>query len=397
MRTPRARYLRRRRFNRIRYDQGLLNFLADKSLELDGTGADFVFTVDPKFASATFTLSDLPADGDVVTIGQYTYRFKNALQQAYDVLIGPYIAATGTFELNAGTVVNNDTATIGDREYVFKTALTEPAEVDEILVGNGGTEAIANFVAAINGGEGEGVTYSEGTVPNADVTAEEAEGDLVVTARVAGEDGNTIVIAATTDGAPDWSEATLLGGEDPDEDDVLANLIAAINGGEGEGTLYGTDTLANTQITAAEVEGDMVVTAIFAGDEGNSIGVFTDIADGSWGEDVVTLEDGDTDASNKVTITSHGLAVHTGPFVVTAGTTLPLDITATGLYWIHSVVDANTVRLTTKKGSSSQLGILTEGEGTLTLIKAETEAAVLEYIKQNPIQVVRDATDADDL
>jgi phage tail sheath gpL-like len=50
-----------------------------------------------------------------------------------------------------------------------------------------------------------------------------------------------------------------------------ANLVAAINGAAGEGTLYGTGTVANEAVTATVAEAVVTVTAAEAGTAGNSI------------------------------------------------------------------------------------------------------------------------------
>ncbi len=65
--------------------------------------------------------------------------------------------------------------------------------------------------------------------------------------------------------------------------DTIDNLIAAITAGAGEGTAYGTGTVAHTSVTAAVGAGDtMVVTALVAGVAAN----------------VIALADGMTDAGN---------------------------------------------------------------------------------------------------
>jgi hypothetical protein len=46
-----------------------------------------------------------PSDGDTVTIGSVTYRFKNTMAQAYDVQIGASLTATLT---NLKAAINND-------------------------------------------------------------------------------------------------------------------------------------------------------------------------------------------------------------------------------------------------------------------------------------------------
>ncbi len=69
--------------------------------------------------------------------------------------------------------------------------------------------------------------------------------------------------------------------------DSLDNLIAAINGGSGSGTVYGSLTVAHTQVTAAAGVGEtMVVTAIVTdvdGIDGNDIDTLETLTNGSWG------------------------------------------------------------------------------------------------------------------
>jgi hypothetical protein len=65
---------------------------------------------------------------------------------------------------------------------------------------------------------------------------------------------------------------------------TMNNLIAAITAGDGAGTDYGTDTLANADVTAElEPTNQMKVTALTAGADGNSIASSTTAANGSWG------------------------------------------------------------------------------------------------------------------
>lgn len=53
--------------------------------------------------------------------------------------------------------------------------------------------------------------------------------------------------------------------------DSAANLVAAITGGAGSGTLYGSLTIPHTQVTASNVSGVVTVTALAGGTAGNSI------------------------------------------------------------------------------------------------------------------------------
>lgn len=86
-------------------------------------------------------------------------------------------------------------------------------------------------------------------------------------------DGDTFTIGGVTytleSGVIDAAYEVLIGATDSD---TIDNLIAAINGAAGEGTLYGTGTEPNPYVTAAAGAGDtMTVTAIVPGANGNKI------------------------------------------------------------------------------------------------------------------------------
>lgn len=67
-----------------------------------------------------------------------------------------------------------------------------------------------------------------------------------------------------------------------DMEATLHNLVAAVNQDAGEGTLYGTGTVANTDVYGAELPSPQCqVIALLAGTAGNSITV-ADALDGSW-------------------------------------------------------------------------------------------------------------------
>lgn len=145
------------------------------------------------------------------------------------------------------------------------------AEFDEITV--------YLDVAALVGG-----TQATGTLT---LTGNAEDTEVVVL----GDETYTFVTALSTDPAVPFEVL-----QGANASDSLDNLIAAINGAAGEGTLYGTGTTANALATAAAGDGDtMVATAIVGGTAGNSIDSTTDIADGSWGAS--TLGSGADDAT----------------------------------------------------------------------------------------------------
>ena len=69
------------------------------------------------------------------------------------------------------------------------------------------------------------------------------------------------------------------------DSDSLDNLIAAINGDTGEGTLYGTGTVAHPSVTAAAGAGDTMDVSFTAGAgvAGNDIATTATLTSGDWG------------------------------------------------------------------------------------------------------------------
>jgi hypothetical protein len=116
-------------------------------------------------AVGVLTISSLPTNGETIVIGSTTYVFRATLGPAYDVLIGTSISAT-----------------------------------------------LANLIAAISAGSGEGITYGIGTVQHPDVFVERFENSqMVCHANLGGIAGNDIATTTTAVGSV-WSEATLTGG-----------------------------------------------------------------------------------------------------------------------------------------------------------------------------------------
>lgn len=71
--------------------------------------------------------------------------------------------------------------------------------------------------------------------------------------------------------------------------DTLDNLIAAINGAAGSGTLYAANTPVNADVTAAAGDGDtMIVTAKALGTAANAITTTDNVVTGSWASTTLT-------------------------------------------------------------------------------------------------------------
>ncbi len=70
----------------------------------------------------------------------------------------------------------------------------------------------------------------------------------------------------------------------------IDNLVAAITGGAGEGSVYGTGTVAHTHVTAVRDGDTMDVTALLHGVDGDLLETTETMTNGSWGD--VTLTGG---------------------------------------------------------------------------------------------------------
>lgn len=127
---------------------------------------------------------------------------------------GGEVAATGTLTLAANPTAG-DTVTIGSKTYTFVSALDSVnGPANAVVLGAAAANTITNFIAAVNGTSGEGFLYGDGTTASTQVTAADGSGDtIVVSAIVAGNDGNSIATTETlTAGGSGWGGATLGGG-----------------------------------------------------------------------------------------------------------------------------------------------------------------------------------------
>ena len=114
------------------------------------------------------------------------------------------VAAQAVLTLS-GTLTDGDVVTVNDITYTFKTTLSDPAEPNEVLIGENEDASVTNLAAAINGDGTEGTNYSTGTEQPTDVTAVAsiANDTVTCTAKTAGVAGNAYPKAATGDKL-DW-------------------------------------------------------------------------------------------------------------------------------------------------------------------------------------------------
>ena len=113
----------------------------------------------------------------------------------YNVQSNPATASAAAGEITLGAnPTANDTVTVADKTYTFKSTAST---ANDVKIGTNAAGTIANLVAAINGGEGAGTDYGTGTTANAFVTATAGSGKVELEAKSAGAAGNAIALTAS--------------------------------------------------------------------------------------------------------------------------------------------------------------------------------------------------------
>lgn len=226
--------------------------------------------------------------------------------------------------VTASTIIDGDTLTIGAITYRFKST---PAQAYDVNLGANDAAALDNLKLAINAsGTGDGSDYYAGTVAHEHVIATtNTDTAQTIVARVIGTTANSLA-TTSTGGTLTWEDTTLGGGTGASVTGVattaatitidsetytavtslaethgltaipyqvlwvtseavfLDNLKSAINNGGTEGTDYGTGTPAHSSVSATtNTDTTQVVESLVVGTASNSIAVSTTLANYAWG------------------------------------------------------------------------------------------------------------------
>lgn len=137
-----------------------------------------------------------------------TFRFNDGTSG--DTSAG--VKATGVLT-SSGVFQNNETVTIDDVVYTFKTTLTGAAY--EVLIGANAAASLDNLKSAINATAGEGSTYGTGTLAHDRVTATtNTDTTQTVEALYVGTYANSYVTTETCANVA-WGAGTLASGAEP--------------------------------------------------------------------------------------------------------------------------------------------------------------------------------------
>lgn len=225
-------------------------------------------------AVGTFTLAGNVVNGKIVTIGTRSYTGRTTVLQKETATV---IAAGGATSTGNLTVT---VTTLGE-VIVFTVPLDSGVQTTATLIAT----AIA-FAFSNNAVLTARYTITHPTDTLVLETKAHAANDATLNIAIAAAHGVGAVVSSvnTTAGVTTAVNEFKIGAS---ASDSLDNLIAAITGAAGAGTLYGTGSVAHAVVTAIAGAGDTMTTTAKAYGTAGNIASTTD-ANGSWGAATLT-------------------------------------------------------------------------------------------------------------
>lgn len=247
----------------------LLGDRIQRIIDDDSRDMDLNTPTNASKAGVVLNVTNVVKDGETVSIGGEVYEFLAdiALSKANINNIGVDINANTVKATGALTLAvqpdSGETVTIGTKVYTFVPVGTATAD-GEVSVGADVAGARLALVAAINGTDNINTHHPL-------VSAAAFVGDTcVITALIGGTDGNSIATTETFQEVTNIFAAITLGsGANCSAANAMTALVAAI---ENNSEL----------VSAAVVNGTVVLTALLSGEDGNAISLAKTLANGSF-------------------------------------------------------------------------------------------------------------------
>lgn len=117
------------------------------------------------------------------------------------IKVPAYAAAAASCTLTSDAIMplDGDQVILGAKTYTFRTALSSPAVINEVLIGVSAATALDNIALAVDKGSTEGTQYSTGTTANATISSStNADTTQIFTADTAGIAGNLLMSRSTS-------------------------------------------------------------------------------------------------------------------------------------------------------------------------------------------------------
>jgi hypothetical protein len=128
------------------------------------------------------------------------------------------VAATGAYTVPLSLPTAGETVTVGSNIYTFVATAVALTAANDVLIGSDVPSTLANLAGAINAsnsnGQGPGVTYGTGTVPNTSVTATGFTNSTVTLQALNSGSAGNIVPTSTNWAAGSFGAGDLTGGTD---------------------------------------------------------------------------------------------------------------------------------------------------------------------------------------